>query len=117
MRELEEALKARGEWPQSPELDDLRSHVVRDQDEICTLKQQIMEKDTRVRYRGCAADCAVCVSEGVWAECAACVSEGVQAECAVCVSEGVRAECAVCVSEDVWAECVVCLCEWGVCID
>ena len=90
VHELEEALKARGERPQSPELDDLRSHVEKDQDEICTLKQQIMEKDTRVRYRGCAADCAVCVSEGVWAECAVCVSEGVWAECAVC-------EC-VCVS-------------------
>ena len=50
VHELEEALKARGERPQSPELDDLRSHVERDQDEICTLKQQIMEKDTRVRY-------------------------------------------------------------------
>ena len=33
-----------------------------------------MEKDTRVRYRGCAAEC-VCVSEGVWAECAVCVCE------------------------------------------
>ena len=87
VHELEEALKARGERPQSPELDDLRSHVEKDQDEICTLKQQIMEKDTRVRYRGCAADCAVCVNEGVWAECAVCVSEGVWAECAVCECE------------------------------
>ena len=90
VHELEEALKARGERPQSPELDDLRSHVERDQDEICTLKQQIMEKDTRVRYRGCAADCAVCVSEGV--------RLSVQ-----CVCECVWAECAVCV----WCECVL----------
>ena len=49
VQELEEALKARGERPQSPELDDLRFHVERDQDEICSLKHQIMEKDTRVR--------------------------------------------------------------------
>ena len=64
MHELEEALKARGERPQSPELDDLRLHVEQDQDEICSLKHQIMDKDTRVCGGGAECEGVRVCSEG-----------------------------------------------------
>jgi vacuolar-type H+-ATPase subunit I/STV1 len=46
---LEEELKERGERPQSPEIDELKANLSKEKEEVCHLKQQIMEKDTRIR--------------------------------------------------------------------